>query len=53
MWNSGLMTNGYYYTIETEPKGDEEPIPMKEIVVKENQVPEDYYIDENGIQHKN
>ncbi len=35
MWNSGLMTNGYYYTIETEPKGDEEPIPMKKIVVKE------------------
>ena len=45
MWNSGLMTNGYYYTIETEPKGDEEPIPMKKIVVKENQVPEDYYVD--------
>ena len=39
------MTKGYYYTIETEPKGDEEPIPMKKIVVKENQVPEDYYID--------
>ena len=44
MWNSGLMTNGYYYTIETEPKGDEEPIPMKEIVVSPNQVPEEYYI---------
>ena len=45
MWNSGLMTNGYYYIIETEPKGDEEPIPMKEIVVQPNQVPEEYYID--------
>ena len=45
MWNSGLMTNGYYYTIETEPKGDEEPIPMKEIVVSPDQVPEEYYID--------
>ena len=45
MWNSGLMTNGYYYTIETEPKGDEEPIPMKEIVVSPNQVPKEYYID--------
>ena len=43
MWNSGLMTNGYYYTIETEPKGDEEPIPMKEIVVSPDQVPEEYY----------
>lgn len=43
MWNSGLMTNGYYYTIETDPVL-EEAIPMKEIVVAEDTVDDGYYI---------
>ena len=33
-WNSGLMTNGYYYTIETNPIV-ETPITMGKIVVPE------------------
>lgn len=43
MWNSGLMTNGYYYTIDTNPIF-EEPITMKDIVVDENTVEDGYYI---------
>ena len=42
-WNSGLMTNGYYYTIETNPIV-ETPITMGKIVVPEETVDAKYYI---------
>lgn len=42
-WNSGVMTNGYYYTIETNPIV-ESPITMGGIVVPEETVDEKYYI---------
>ena len=42
-WNSGLMTNGYYYTIETSPIV-ETPISMGKIVVSEEMVDAKYYI---------
>ena len=42
-WNSGLMTNGYYYTIETNPIV-EPPITMGKIVVSEETVDAKYYI---------
>lgn len=42
-WNSGLMTNGYYYTIETNPIV-EPPITMGKIVVPEETVDAKYYI---------
>ena len=42
-WNSGLMTNGYYYTIETDPIV-ENPITMGDIVVPEDTVDAKYYI---------
>lgn len=42
-WNSGLMTNGYYYTIETNPIV-ELPITMGKIVVPEETVDAKYYI---------
>lgn len=42
-WNSGLMTNGYYYTIETNPIV-ESPITMGKIVVPEETVDAKYYI---------
>ena len=42
-WNSGLMTNGYYYTIETDPIV-ENPIIMGDIVVPEDTVDAKYYI---------
>lgn len=42
-WNSGLMTNGYYYTIETDPIV-ENPITMGDIVVPEDTIDAKYYI---------
>lgn len=42
-WNSGLMTNGYYYTMETDPIV-ENPITMGDIVVPEDTVDAKYYI---------
>ena len=42
-WNSGVMTNGYYYTIETNPIV-ETSITMGEIVVPEETVDDKYYI---------
>lgn len=42
-WNSGLMTNGYYYTIEADPIV-ENPITMGDIVVPEDTVDAKYYI---------
>lgn len=44
MWNSGVMRHGYFYTADTEPLGNEEPITLGDIVVPENEVPDSYYI---------
>ena len=44
-WNTGIMRHGVYYSADTEPLGDESPIPFKEIIVPENTVPEKYYIE--------
>lgn len=38
------MRYGRYYTIDTEPKGDEKPIPLKEIIQPNNEVPEKYFL---------
>lgn len=44
MWNTGVMRHGFIYTADTEPLGDEEATPLRDIVVSENHVPEKYYI---------
>lgn len=44
MWNSGVMRHGFFYTADTEPLGNEEPITLGDIVVPENEVPDSYYI---------
>lgn len=44
MWNSGVMRHGYFYTADTEPLGNEQPITLGDIVVPENEVPDNYYI---------
>lgn len=44
-WNTGIMRHGVYYSADTEPLGDENPIPFKDIIVPENTVPEKYYIE--------
>lgn len=45
MWNSGVMRHGYFYTADTAPLGDENPITLGEIVVSEDTVPRNCYID--------
>lgn len=44
MWNSGVMRHGYFYTADTEPLGNEQPITLGDIVIPENEVPDSYYI---------
>lgn len=44
MWNSGIMRHGYFYTADTEPLGNEQPITLRDIVISENEVPDSYYI---------
>lgn len=44
-WNSGVMRHGYYYSADTVPLGDEEPITLRDIVVPEDKVPEKYYVE--------
>ena len=45
MWNSGVMRHGYFYTADTAPLGDEKPITLGKIVVPEETVPRNCYID--------
>ncbi|WP_244087141.1 DNA (cytosine-5-)-methyltransferase [Companilactobacillus sp. RD055328] len=50
VWNTGIMRHGRYFTIDTKPTGDEEPIPLKNTLQSENEVPESFYItDENKL----
>lgn len=44
MWNTGVMRHGFIYTADTEPLGDEEATPLRDIIVSEDRVPEKYYI---------
>lgn len=48
-WNSGIMRLGYFYTADTEPLGNEKPIPLKNIIQPENEVDEKYYLDKKQI----
>lgn len=44
IWNTGVMRHGNYYTIDTEPTMEESPINLKDIVLPENEIPENYYV---------
>lgn len=48
VWNTGIMRYGKYYTIDTEPKGDEKPITLGELKQAESEVPEQYYLTDEG-----
>lgn len=43
-WNAGVMRHGKYYTIDSIPTGEEEPITLREILQPENEVGEEFYI---------
>lgn len=46
VWNTGIMRNGRYFTIETIPKY-EEPITLKEIVQDEKNISDKFYLNDN------
>lgn len=50
-WNTGIMRYGRYFTIDTIPLGNENPIPLKNIIQNENQISEKYYLtDKNKLE---
>ncbi|WP_419775354.1 DNA (cytosine-5-)-methyltransferase [Ignavigranum ruoffiae] len=50
VWNSGIMRHGKYFTIDTLPTFEEEPIPLGEIVQSNNQIDNKYFLDEAKIE---
>lgn len=51
VWNTGVMRHGRYFTIDTVPTGAEKPIPLRDILEDEANVPESYYIvDEDRLE---
>ncbi|GEQ61440.1 DNA methyltransferase [Vagococcus lutrae] len=44
IWNTGVMRYGKYYTKDTEPTFNEQPIPLKDIIQPESEVSEEFYI---------
>ncbi|WP_035520119.1 DNA (cytosine-5-)-methyltransferase [Ligilactobacillus hayakitensis] len=52
VFNTGIMHNGHYYTIETAPTGDEKPRTLGEIIQPVEDVDEKYYFDESDPKDK-
>ncbi|WP_188353522.1 DNA cytosine methyltransferase [Leuconostoc pseudomesenteroides] len=44
VWNTGIMRHGRYFTIETKPCDNEKPIPLKETLLSEAEVGNEFYI---------
>ena len=44
VWNTGVMRHGKYYSIDTEPDYDGNPITLGEILQDEKDVPEKYFL---------
>lgn len=47
VWNTGVMRNGRYFTIDTEPTLDEQPKTLGEVLQPENEIPEKYYLNDD------
>lgn len=47
VWNTGVMRYGRYFTIDTEPTFEENPVPLKNILQKEDEIDEKFYITDN------
>ena len=50
--NTGMMTNGYVYTIKTEPKYKGKQITLGDIIETE-EVSEEYFVPENDLYYTN
>ena len=46
VWNTGVMRHGRYYSIDTAPNYDGEPITLGEILQNEEEVPEKFFIND-------
>lgn len=46
VWNTGVMRHGKYYSIDTAPNYDGEPITLGEILQNEEEVPEKFFIND-------
>lgn len=44
VWNTGIMRHGRYFTIETKPCENEKPIPLKDTLLSESEVGDEFYI---------
>jgi len=44
VWNTGVMRHGKYYSIDTEPDYNGQPITLGQILQDENEVPEKYFV---------
>ena len=48
VWNTGVMRHGRYYSIDTAPNYDGEPITLGEILQNEEEVPEKFFINDTA-----
>lgn len=48
VWNTGVMRHGRYYSIDTAPNYDGEPISLGEILQNEEEVPEKFFINDSA-----
>lgn len=48
VWNTGIMRHGKYYTIDTEPAGNEKPITLGEIIQNVNEVDKRFYLSDEA-----
>lgn len=46
VWNTGVMRHGRYYSIDTAPNYEGEPITLGEILQNEEEVPEKFFIND-------
>ena len=44
VWNTGVMRHGKYYSIDTEPDYNGQPITLGQILQDENEVPDKYFV---------
>lgn len=44
VWNTGVMRHGRYYSIDTEPNFDGQPITLGQILQDESEVPQKYFL---------
>lgn len=47
--NSGILLNGQIYTAKTDVNFDEKKVCIKDILVEENEIPEEYYISDSDL----